>query len=66
MKGEAICYPQNDFPRGQETLWRDIQVAECKDTVKEDLLPLCITRIISSPLPPSYGSESLMKILGGN
>lgn len=30
-------------------------------TVKEDLLPPCIIRIISSPLPLSYGPESLMK-----
>ena len=45
---------------------RGIEVAKWKDTVKEGLLPLCITRIISSPLPLSYGPENLMKILRGN
>lgn len=66
MNREAICYFQSDSPRGQEILRKDIQVAEWKDAVKEDLLPPCITKIIFSPLVPSYSSESLMKILGGN
>lgn len=64
IEREAICYLQKGSPRGQAILWGGTEAA--KKHRQRDLLPLYLTRIISSPLPLSHGPENLMKILGGN